>query len=327
MLGQRTLSFELREFEAKDYERLAELYNKIYPDYARSVSEWRGRDNSLDMTKYLLKRYSCLDAASGVIVGFGDLSHVSDMFHPDKYWMNVYVDPDYQRNGVGDTIYRRLVRELHDLRAVTAWTGVKEDMPEPLRFFEKRGFTEKMRVWESRLDPTEAHLERFRQYSEKVAASGITISTLAKERASNPDSLRKLHEAVMAVTADIPSPAPFTPVSYDQWEAFEINNPDLVPEGYMIAMDNDQYVGLSVVWKSEADPKTLYQGNTGVIRSYRRRGIAIAMKLRVIDFAKKKGYEKLKTWNASTNHAMLAVNIKLGFKRQVAWITLEKNLA
>ena len=37
--------------------------------------------------------------------------------------------------------------------------------------------------------------------------------------------------------------------------------------------------------------------------------------------------EKVKTWNASDNAPMQAVNTKLGFKREVGWITMEKNLA
>ncbi len=283
MLGQRTLSLGLREFEPKDYDRLAELYNRIYPDYTRSVGEWRGRDDSLDKSKYVLNRYTCLDGMSETIVGFGDIGHVSDMFYPDKYWMNIYVDPEYQRHGVGNAIYRQLAARLKELNAVTAWTGIKEDMPEAFRFFEKRGFTEKMRVYESRLNTVTADTGRFKHYSEKVADHGVTISTLAFERSRDPEALRKLYETVMTVTADIPSPAPFTPVSYEQWEAFEMKNPDLVPEGYMIAKDGDRHVGLSVVWKSESEPKRLYKGKTGGVRKYRGRGLDVARRSRVIE--------------------------------------------
>ena len=95
----------------------------------------------------------------------------------------------------------------------------------------------------------------------------------------------------------------------------------------MIAKDGSKHIGLSTVWRIDREPRGLVQGNTGVRREYRGRGIAVALKLKVIDFARRNGYEKMKTWNASNNAPMLAVNTKLGFKREVGWITLEKDLA
>jgi len=52
----------------------------------------------------------------------------------------------------------------------------------------------------------------------------------------------------------------------------------------------------------------------------------MALKLRVIDFARRNQYDKIKTWNDTDNAPMLAVNTKLGFKREAGWITMEKNL-
>jgi GNAT superfamily N-acetyltransferase len=144
---------------------------------------------------------------------------------------------------------------------------------------------------------------------------------------NDPECYTKLHALVQSISEDIPRPEQFTPVSFEQWSAFEMKSPNLVPEGYMIAKDGDKYVGMSTVWKAQKDPKGLYQGLTGVMREYRGRGIAVALKLKVIEFARNNKYEKLKTWNDSTNGPMLGINVKLGFKREVGWITLEKNLA
>ncbi len=91
MSGQRTLSLEMREFDPTDYSRLLEIYNANYPDYARSVVEWRSRDETVDRSKYYWQRYSFLERKA--IVGFGDVSHVTDMFHPHKFWINIFVDP------------------------------------------------------------------------------------------------------------------------------------------------------------------------------------------------------------------------------------------
>src|SRR5207245_395222 len=98
---------------------------------------------------------------------------------------------------------------------------------------------------------------------------------------SDPECHKKLHALVQAVSEDIPRPEQFTPVSFEQWSAFEMKSPNLVPQGYMIAKEGDKYVGMSTVWKAQKDPKGLYQGLTGVIREYRGRGIAVALKLKV----------------------------------------------
>jgi GNAT superfamily N-acetyltransferase len=327
MLSQRTLSLEVRDFKPADYERLVEVFNANFPDYTRSVAETRSRDESLDTTKYHLKRYSFVDKNTASIVGFGEVAHITDMYHPNKFALNMFIEPKRHGQGIGRAVYQRLTDHLKSLDAVTAWVQVKEDLPQQIGFFQRRGFKESMRVWESRLPVSSVNTAQFKEYPAKVASRGITISTLGEERAIDPHATKKLHEVVQSIAEDIPQPAPYTRISYDQWEAFELKNPSLLPDGYFIAKDGDRYVGLSVVWKSDTEPKSLYQGNTGVIREYRGRGVAVALKLRVIEYAREHGYEKVKTWNATNNAAMLAVNTKLGFKRQIGWIFLEKDLA
>src|SRR5207245_4943489 len=103
-----------------------------------------------------------------------------------------------------------------------------------------------------------------------------------------------------------------------------LKNPHLLPDGYFLAKDGSNFVGMSDVHRIDSEPAVLNQDDTGVIREYRGRGIATALKLRVIDFGKKNGYRIIKTWNDSVNASMLAINNKLGFKRQVGWILMEK---
>jgi GNAT superfamily N-acetyltransferase len=327
MSGQWTLPIELREFRPEDYRRLAIVFGSIFPDYARNPEEWKFEDESLDRSKFYFKRYVCM--IKGVLepVGFAQCQNIPWMYHPKKLWFDIWVDPEHQRKGIGSLLYEKLSEDFKALDAVTSWTGVKEDMPLPLDFVKKRGFYEKMRAWESRLDPATVNRSDYKKYVEKSSQHGIRITTLADEMRNEPEAWHKLHLLEQAISEDIPRPEQFTPVTFDQWSAFVTKNPNLLPQGYMIAKDGDNYVGMSTVWRDQKHPKALYQGLTGVTREHRGKGIAVALKLKIIEYAKNNGYEKLKTWNDSTNTPMLGINIKLGFKRQIGWITFEKNLA
>jgi GNAT superfamily N-acetyltransferase len=327
MSGQWTLPIELREFTPEDYRRLATVFGSIFPDYARNPEEWKFEDESLDRSKFYFKRYACMTKGVQEPVGFAQCQNIPWMYHPRKLWFDIWVDPEHQRKGIGGALYEKLSQDFKALDTITSWTGVKEDMPLPLDFVKKRGFYEKMRAWESRLDPARVNPSDYKKYVEKSSQHGVRFSTLADEIRDDPEAWHKLHLLEQAISEDIPRPEQFTPVTFDQWSAFVTKNPNLLPQGYMIAKDGDKFVGMSTVWRDQKHPKALYQGLTGVSREYRGKGIAVALKLKVIDYAKNNGYEKLKTWNDSTNAPMLGINIKLGFKRQIGWITFEKKLA
>jgi L-amino acid N-acyltransferase YncA/predicted GNAT family acetyltransferase len=326
MMRQSTLPLTFREFEESDYERIVEIFNANYPDYTTSVNELRHTDESLDRSKFHFKRYVCIDPGSRTILGFGSIKHSQWMFHPQKFWVDVQVDPKYQGRGVGSQIYDKLTQDLGKLQATTGWAMLKEDMPKTLTFAKNLGFTEKKRAWESRLTPSEVDVASFQKYADKASNEGIKITTLSEEQTRGPDSLRELYTLFQELMADMPLPVPYTPVSYEQWESSELKNPSLIPDCYFIASDGPRYVGLSAALRSDKEPKTLYQILTGVKREYRHRGLAIALKLKIIDFAKRNQYDKIKTWNDTDNAPMLAVNTKLGFKREAGWITMEKNL-
>jgi mycothiol synthase len=324
---QRTLSLEFREFHPSNYERIIAIYNANYPDYSLSAAELRSRDESVDRTKYLLRRFECVDPEKDRIVGYGQLINVPDMYHPRKFTANILVDPEHQCRGIGRAIYNRLYEELAQRNAILVWTTVKEDLAKRIEFFRRRGFVERTRNWESRLDLTTARTAPFQRYVDKLLKEGITFMTLAQEQNRGGDSLRKIHELVQLIQADMPREAEFTPLSYENWVSYSVKNPQLLPEGYFIAKDGEKYVGMSDVHRIDTEPSVLQQDDTGVIREYRGRGIATALKTKITEFGQRNGYRMIKTWNDSVNAAMLAVNTKLGFKRQIGWIIMEKILS
>ena len=65
-------------------------------------------------------------------------------------------------------------------------------------------------------------------------------------------------------------------------------------------------------------------GLTGVLRKYRRKGIATALKHTNLAWAKKQGYKSIRTNNVDSNKGMLSINLKIGFKFIPAWLVFDK---
>jgi len=325
MSEQRTLSIVSRAFDPADYERMIEIYNANYPDYMVSVAEQCSRDAAVEKSKIFNRRLTFTDSNTGTIVGFGTAAHVIDMLHPKKFMINIQVDPEHQRKGVGTTIYNTLFQQLGQMGAIVLWTMTKEDLPRQTGFFERRGFVPKNRAWESRLDLSTFDPSNFQQYLDNAAKEGVTFTTLAQEK-KDDQFLHQLHDLVQTINEDMPREAPFTPLSYEAWRAFSLENPRLIPDGYWIARKHSRLIGLSDVHRNEKDPLGLSQDDTGVRREYRGRGIATALKVKVSGWAKQNGYHSIKTWNDAKNGSMLAVNTRLGFKRQVGWLLMQKDI-
>lgn len=319
------MPFLVRPFEKQDYKSLVTIANAIYPEYRKTTEEWQRGDQLFDETRYVRLRYVAVDEETQRVVGYGSVQHNPGTFHPQKFWLTLMVHPDWQRKGVGRTIYERLNAHLRELNAITVWTNIREDHADALVFFERRGFAEVRREWELRLPVEEVDTASFLSVLKRVQEQGIVIVTLLEEREHDRDYLRKVYELSNAILADVPMPDQWTGLSFEEFER-QFNYPGLLPEAYFIAKHGDLYIGRSDLWRLEAEPDRLYQGVTGVLREYRRKGVATALKVKAIEYTKQHGYKFITTWNDSENVAMLSLNEKLGFRRQIGWVAMEKTL-
>ena len=105
------------------------------------------------------------------------------------------------------------------------------------------------------------------------------------------------------------------------FEAFErrLEIPGLRSEAAFVAVDGDLVVGCTELVVPPGDPDALRVGYTGVLRSHRRRGIAMALKLRAVQYARSVGANSIQTDNAESN-PMYQINLRLGFVPQPAWL-------
>jgi len=313
------MSFHIRPFTPGDYAVLLAISSVIYPDYTATEGELRYWDEHRDPT-HKFQRW--VAEQNGRVVGVAHHGQSMDNYHPRKFSLDIIVYPDAQRQGIGSALYEQVVASVKHYDAISLRGRVREDMLPGIHFLQVRGFRDVWREWESRLDLATFDPTPYHGLEAKLRQQGIEIKSL-KELESDPECYHKLHKMEDGIVQDIPSLDGMTPLSFEQYMDLVINNPQSPPEGHFVAIHDGEYIGTAGLWQSDAEPD--FTNNlTGVKRAYRHRGIALALKLRGIAYARERGGTSIKTWNDSPNADMIALNQQLGFVRTVGWITLLK---
>jgi predicted GNAT family acetyltransferase len=90
------------------------------------------------------------------------------------------------------------------------------------------------------------------------------------------------------------------------------------------AQNPETYIGHSHLMKMESDSDILIQGLTATLGEFRGKGVATALKVKGIEYAKRNGYIGIFTSHRDTNIPMKTVNDKLGFLPSYNEVRLEK---
>lgn len=313
---------EFRPYQPTDAEAMAEIYNSAAPGHraisAEQVRFWEEtRDPKCRNARWVKE-------TDGHVVAYGEYSQWTLMFHPRKFNLEITVLPAWQRQGFGSALYRHLEDALQPFEPLSLSAWVLESYPHWLRFYQDRGFQEEMRQSESVLDVTAFDFVPYEGHQRRVEAKGFRIATY-QELEADPQRDRKVYELEDDLSRDVPQADPYTSTSMEYFQARILRNPDFLPDAYFLMLHGDQYVGMSNFWRSTT-PQQLQQGLTGVRRTYRRQGIALALKLFGLRYAKERRFAKIRTDNAVGNEPMLAINRRLGFVPLPAWIGLKKTL-
>lgn len=319
------LNVRIRPFEERDYPRLVVVQNAAYPTDPESEAELRHYDTSWDHTRYERRRWVAEVAEAGV-VGWARLAHMPYYHHPNRYRLDLAVDPAYQRRGVGTRLYDHCLAELTARGAELVRCTTQESLPHGVSFLTHRGFVEMQREAESHLDVTSFDFARFAGADERAAAQGITLTNLAAERGRDAEALRKTYDLYHICDGDVPAVDDYVGVSFERFVADEIDTPRALLDAFFLARDGDRYVGLSQLGRSLMEPGVIFQGLTGVLPEYRGRGIAMALKLATVRYARAHGYHQIRTGNDVRNAPMLRINRAMGFVKQPDWIEFDKTL-
>ena len=308
--------------ERADYDALARLWNTVYPDDCYTGDAFYHLDSVHEApcrcARFVVKRGSDVVASSSYMQYVG-------MYHPQKVMVNVFVHPEHRSAGLGGRLYDDLMAHLRPFDPISLNAQVRETETQALGFADRRGFRETKRDWQAVLEPSRFDPAPYRGLEAKLAGEGLRLARLAElERSSDRADLEaRFHRLWSELRQDVPRSEPATPITFEQFQKLFLNAPDFYREGVFFALCGDDLVGMTMFWQGEGDD-ALHTGLTGVRRAYRGRGVATALKVRALEFARTLGASKVYTDNDTGNEEMIAVNAKLGFERQPAWIGLRR---
>jgi RNA polymerase sigma factor (sigma-70 family) len=285
---------------------------------------WLQRRQNFDEKRYERRQYVAEHAESRQILAFGSIEQTNYL---PRYRLFLVSDPRWLKAGVGELLLQRLLSDLVEVNAVSVSCREYTTQTEVIEFLNENGFAETVRVMDLRLEVANVDTSSLLQIESGLKASGINITSLAEERKRDEKCAEKLHQLASSLYEDDAGRAPFSPPAYNEREArLWLDMPYLLPQAYFIAKHGTEYVGVSDVSLYEASPRGLMQGFTGVRTEYRRRGIATALMMREIEYAKKQDYKLIQSFNRPTPSGALTLIEKLGFRVMASRVTLEKCL-
>jgi len=320
---EMAMDFQLRTVTVDDYEAIAEIVNRVESPWKTTREETQQEDIDPLAAGGTVLHYVAVEMVKGQVVGQTVLRGWQSSAQPQRYHLELRVDPNWQRRGIGTLLWQQTLEVLQTMNWTTVRVWVRDCYPQAIDFATRCGFVTVSHNGPWRLTVAEVDLEPFRPCRERLVADNIVLTTLAEQRDSDPQCLAKLHQLRVAVDADIPVAEPYPSPDFADFVR-EMESPNALPDAVFIARFDTEYIGLSCLSRNSAEPDTLNQTITGVRSDWRHRGIAIALKVQGIEYARRQGFTSIVTYMDSVNTPMRTLNEKMGFRPGIGAVLMER---
>ncbi|QTD39771.1 GNAT family N-acetyltransferase [Sporosarcina sp. Te-1] len=260
--------------------------------------------------------------ADGKIVGFGmGVSGSWDpILLPGHFDISIHVDIDWINQGIGSMLLEEVTRFAKNNGGTVVQCGISESALNNIAWLEKRGFTKVFHTFESQLDLSTFNIDHYKNIFENEKLNSVEFKSFA-EYPQDDIWLQRFFDFWWELAKDAPGmegkTKPDIEVLKNQFEGID-------REGFILAIEGDSWIAMSMIINESSE--IFYNSLTGVQRSYRGKGIALALKLKSINYAKQKGAKLVRTHNASNNIPILNINRKLGYEKQPGIYFFEKHI-
>jgi len=308
--------FKVESFKGTDTEfvelaRIDNLVNHdsiVHPDDDKR--EWKIRDKSLIRNRLLLYKDDTLVGAMYYSQGRDENSQT--------VFFTLNIDPNYNTSESRDLLYNGMLKNIKSFNANKILTGVYDhpNYHQIKQFLIDNNFELVQTNREYSCDITKIDIEKYQPLIKKLESEGIKFYDSKEEMLDWPDHYKKLEELTWTYSQDFPIPdgIEHTRPPFERYMK-EINNYyENCYGAEIVAVKNKEYIGstdLEVYCKSE--PHKAWTGGLGVLKEFRRKRIATALKIKAIERLLYKGVTDVRTDNEE-NNPMYKINVALGFE-------------
>jgi GNAT superfamily N-acetyltransferase len=223
----------------------------------------------------------------------------------------------------------RLEAHVRSKSAPKLQSSIRAEEEDGLRFAQAHGYSEFHRRFDSYLDVAAFDASRFDDPKVLAQRAGVRIDRYDVLEDAATDRVafqRAAYESLATTQVDIPRPEPLPPPPpFEAVREVYFEGDTFAHDASVIAMRGDQVVGTSI---TTIDPQGVaYTVYTGVAKSERGKGLALAMKLTILQRLRERGTTLFGTTNDEANAPMRGINAKLGYVISPPTIEVEKVFA
>ena len=308
--------FKIEKFKETDAEfiELARIDNLVnhdsidHPDDDKR--DWGIRDKSLVRDRLLLYK-------DKILVGAIYYSQGRDENNRTAFF-TLNIDPNYNTSESRDLLYNGMLEEIKLFNSNKILTGVYDHPNYDLvkQFLVDKKFKLAQINREYSCDITKIDIEKYQPLIKKLESEGIKFYDSKEEMLDWPDHYKKLEELTWTYSQDFPIPdgIEHTRPPFERYMKEIHNYYENCYGTEIVAVKDGEYIGstdLEVYYKTE--PHKAWTGGLGVLKKFRRTGIATALKIKAIEKLLDKGVTEIRTDNEE-NNPMYKINVALGFE-------------
>ena len=307
---------EIKKFTESDFEfqEIAKLYNRVSHDNITHVEDvkdnWIIRDQSLQQDRLFIYQ-------DNTLIGYLGYGQGRDT-NKQKSFFNIFLNPDYNGKGNRQLLYEKMLEEIKAFNCNALFMPIYDhpNYDESKKFLIRNGFKNKFNIREFSLDLSLVDLEEYSSLLDKLDQKGIRFYNARDELSVQPNHYKKLEELRWIFSQDFPMPEGIivTRSPFDQFMKYQKLFEEKRYGIEIIAVDDNKYVGSTDIHVfPKSDPHKAWTGSLGVLRGYRRQGIATALKIKAFEKLREHGIKTVRTDNEE-NNPMYLINVALGFK-------------